>query len=100
MDSFELNKVMGAILATCLVLLISSFTASAIFAPVKPEKPGYDIAVKQDEHAGGAANEAAPYEQIEKLLQTESADNGAAVAKKCAACHTIEKGGTNSVDPN
>ena len=100
MDSFELNKVMGAILATCLVLLISSFTASAIFAPVKPEKPGYDIAVKQDEHAGGAAKEAAPSEPIEKLLQTASAEKGAAAAKKCAACHTFEKGGPNRVGPN
>jgi len=40
MDSFELNKILGAVLATCLVLLVSSFTAGAIFAPVKPEKPG------------------------------------------------------------
>src|ERR1700754_1252661 len=59
MDSFELNKIMGAILATCLVLLVSSFTASAVFAPKKLEKPGYDIAVKEDDHAG-AAKEAAP----------------------------------------
>ena len=49
MDSFELNKILGAILATCLVLLVSSFTAGAIFAPVKPEKPGYDIAVKEED---------------------------------------------------
>ena len=44
MDSFELNKILGAILGTCLVLLVTSFTASAIFAPVMPEKPGYEIA--------------------------------------------------------
>src|SRR3954466_91901 len=101
MDSFELNKVMGAVLATCLVLLISSFTASAIFAPVKPEKPGYDIAVKEDEHAGaGAKQAAAPSEPIEKLLQTASVEKGAAAAKKCGACHTFEKGGPNRVGPN
>src|SRR3954452_3676719 len=100
MDSFELNKVMGAILATCLVLLISSFTASAIFAPVKPEKPGYDIAVKEDEHGGARPREAAPSEPIEKLLQTASAEKGAGAAKKCAACHTFEKGGPNRVGPN
>ena len=100
MDSFELNKILGAVLATCLVLLVSSFTAGAIFAPVKPEKPGYDIAVKADEHAGGGAKEAAPSEPIEKLLQTASAEKGAAAAKKCAACHTFEKGGPNRVGPN
>jgi len=78
MDSFELNKIMGAVLATCLVLLVSSFTASAVFAPKKLEKPGYDIAVKEDDHAGGAKEAAAPAEPIEKLLQTASAEKGAA----------------------
>src|SRR3954453_14664615 len=60
MDSFELNKILGAVLATCLVLLVSSFTAGAIFAPVKPEKPGYDIAVKEDDHAGRGKEERSP----------------------------------------
>src|SRR3954467_5492265 len=100
MDSFELNKILGTILGTCLVLLVSSFTASAIFAPVKPAKPGYDIAVKEDEHAGGAKEAAAPSEPIEKLLQTASVEKGAAAAKKCAACHTFEKNGPNRVGPN
>ena len=100
MDSFELNKIMGAVLATCLVLLVSSFAANAIFAPVKPAKPGYDIAVKEDAGAGGAKEAAAPSEPIEKLLQTASVEKGAGAAKKCAACHTFEKGGPNRVGPN
>ena len=53
MDSFELNKIIGAILGTCLVLLVTSFTAGAIFAPVMPQKPGFEIAVKEDAHGGG-----------------------------------------------
>jgi cytochrome c len=100
MDSFELNKILGAVLATCLILLVSSFAANAIFAPVKPAKPGYDIAVKEDDHAGGAKEAAAPSEPIEKLLQTASVEKGAGAAKKCAACHTFEKGGPNRVGPN
>ena len=99
MDSFELNKILGAVLATCLVLLVSSFTASAVFAPKKLEKPGFEIAVKEDAH-GGAKEAAAPSEPIEKLLQTASVEKGAAAAKKCAACHTFEKGGPNRVGPN
>ena len=43
---------------------------------------------------------AAPSEPIEKLLQTASVEKGAAAAKKCAACHTFEKGGPNRVGPN
>lgn len=100
MDSFEINKILGAILGTCLVLLVMSFTAGAIFAPEMPEKPGYEIAVKVEGHAGSEAAAAAPSEPIEKLLQTASVEKGAAAAKKCAACHTFEKNGPNRVGPN
>src|ERR1700722_1392391 len=99
MDSFELNKILGAILGTCLVILITSFSAGAIFAPVMPEKPGFEIAVKEEAPAGKEAAPA-PSEPIEKLLQTASVEKGAASAKKCAACHTFEKGGPNRVGPN
>ena len=100
MDSFELNKILGAILATCLLLLVTSFTANAIFAPVMPAKPGYEIAVKEAAHGGAKEAAATPSEPIEKLLQTASVEKGAGAAKKCAACHTFEKGGPNRVGPN
>jgi cytochrome c len=100
MDSFELNKVIGAVLGTCIVLLVTSFAAGAIFSPVMPEKPGFEIAVKEEAHEGGAKEAAAPSEPIEKLLQTASVEKGAGAAKKCAACHTFEKGGPNRVGPN
>ncbi len=100
MDSFELNKVIGAILGTCLVLLVTSFTAGAIFAPVMPEKPGYEIAVKEACGRRRQGGRGAPSEPIEKLLQTASVEKGAASAKKCAACHTFEKNGPNRVGPN
>jgi cytochrome c len=100
MDSFELNKILGAILGTCLFLLVTSFTANALFAPKMPEKPGYEIAVKEEAPAGGKEAAPAPSEPIEKLLQTASVEKGAAAAKKCAACHTFEKGGPNRVGPN
>ena len=99
MDSFELNKILGAILGTCLVLLVTSFTASAIFAPNKPAKPGFEIAVKEEAAGGEKAAAAAP-EPIEKLLQTASVQKGEAAAKKCAACHTFAKGDKNGVGPN
>src|SRR5512139_1941719 len=101
MDSFELNKILGAVLGTCLVLLVTSFTANALFAPKLPEKPGFEIAVKEEAghgKEGGAA--AAAAEPIEKLLQTASVEKGASAAKKCGACHTFEKGGPNRVGPN
>ena len=99
MDSFELNKVLGALLATCLLLLVMNFTANAIFTPHLPKTPGFEIAVKEAAPAGGK-EAAAPSEPIEKLLQTASVEKGAGAAKKCAACHTFEKGGPNRVGPN
>jgi len=101
MDSFELNKIIGAVLATCLVLLVTSFAAGALFAPVMPKNPGYEIVVKEEAHVGGGKEAASTAsEPIEKLLQNASVEKGAAAAKKCAACHTFEKGGPNRVGPN
>ncbi len=99
MDSFELNKILGAVLGTCLVLLTLNIAASAIFAPVKPAKPGYDIAVV--EHvAEDKAGPKEPSQPIEVLLATSSAEKGESAAKKCGACHTFTKGGPNRVGPN
>ncbi|MBV5270210.1 MAG: cytochrome c family protein [Afipia sp.] len=100
MDSFELNKIMGAVLGTCLVLLATNMAANAIFSPKKLEKPGFEIAVKETEGGAGPAAAAAPAEPIEKLLQTASVEKGMAASKKCASCHSFEKGGPNKVGPN
>ena len=100
MDSFELNKIIGAVLAACLVILVTSFTANALFAPKMPEKPGFEIAVKETEGGGKEAAAPAAAEPIEKLLQTASVEKGATAAKKCAACHTFDKGAKNAVGPN
>ena len=103
MDSFELNKVLGAVLATCLFTLALNIAAGAVFTAPKPEKPGYAIAAAEPA-AGGkggeAAAPAAPAEPIEALLQKASVEKGEASAKKCAACHTFDKGGPNRVGPN
>ena len=63
MDSFELNKIIGAILGTCILLLVTSFAAGAIFTPKPLEKPGFEIAVKEEAH-GGKEAAAAPSEPI------------------------------------
>jgi cytochrome c len=99
MDSFELNKILGAILGTCLGVLALNIAAGAIFAPVKPAKPGYDIAVPET-RSGGEAKPAEPEVPIEQLLAKADAGRGENSAKKCAACHTFDKGGRPLVGPN
>jgi cytochrome c len=99
MNSFELNKVMGAVLGACLVLLALNITAGAIFAPHKPEKPGFAIAVQED-HGGAAEAKKEPEKPIAVRLASASAEKGQAAIKPCQACHTFEKGGPNRVGPN
>jgi cytochrome c len=100
MNSFELNKILGAILGTCLVLLALNIAAGAVFAPQKPAKPGFDIAVKESGGEQGAAAAKEPEQPIETLLAKASVEKGQAAAKQCQACHTFEKGGPNRVGPN
>jgi cytochrome c len=100
MDSFELNKIMGAVLGCCLVLLSLNITAGAIFAPHAPAKPGYDIAVKEAEPAGKPGTPAPPEEPIATFLAKADIARGEVSAKKCAACHTFGKGEPNRVGPN
>jgi cytochrome c len=100
MNSFELNKILGAVLATCLAMLALNITAGAIFAPEKPAKPGYDIAVKEEGGADKAGAPKEPEQPIETLLAKASVEKGQTAAKQCQACHTFEKGGPNRVGPN
>jgi cytochrome c len=99
MNSFELNKILGAILGCCLITLALNITAGAIFSPHKPAKPGYAIAVKEKSGAGAEAKKE-PEKPIAVLLAHASAEKGQATAKQCQACHTFEKGGPNRVGPN
>ncbi len=99
MDSFELNKIMGAVLATCLGLLTLNIAAGAIFTPGKLEKPGYAIAVP-DKPGETETAKPEPAEPIAVRLASSDAGKGQAAAKQCAACHTFEKGGPNRVGPN
>jgi cytochrome c len=98
MNSFELNKILGAVLGTCLIMLALSITAGAIFAPETPAKPGFAIAAK--EAGGEKAAAKAPEQPIEALLASASVEKGQQTAKQCQACHTFEKGGPNRVGPN
>jgi cytochrome c len=99
MDSFELNKILGAVLGTCLFLLAVHIASGAIFTPAPPAKPGYEIAVKEEQPAPGGP--AAPAEvPIATLLASASAQNGEQSAKVCLTCHNLGKGQGNKVGPD
>jgi len=95
MDSFEINKVLGALLGTCLVLQVLHIASGAIFTPPASAKPGYEIAVTEQPEGGGAPQ--APAEPpIETLLPTASVQKGTADVRVCLACHNFQKGQPNN----
>ncbi|WAX95279.1 cytochrome c family protein [Aminobacter sp. NyZ550] len=101
MDSFEMNKVLGGLLGTAFVVFSISLVSDAIFAAPVPEKPGFAIEAAEEGGAGAGGGEAAPAAvPIAQLLASANAEAGAAVFKKCTACHSIEKGGPNKVGPD
>jgi cytochrome c len=100
MNSFEINKILGALLGTCLVLVAVHIASGAIFEPQTPAKPGYVIEVKSEEPAGGAAAKAPAETPIATLLASASAEKGASVAKQCEACHNFKEGAGAKIGPD
>lgn len=100
MNSFEINKILGALLGTCLVLVAVHIASGAIFEPEKPAKPGYVIEVKSEQPSGGAAAKAPAETPIATLLASASAERGANVAKQCEACHNFKEGAGPKIGPD
>jgi len=101
MDSFELNKILGALLGTCLVLLAVHIASGAIFEPQKPAKPGYVIEVKQEQPTKEGGGAAAPaHVPIENLLASASVERGTQVVKQCELCHNLGKGQGTKIGPD
>jgi len=102
MSSFELNKIVAAVLLALIVAWVSGLLANKLIEPKGPAKPAVAVATapapQPAQPAGGA--EAAGPEPIKPLLASAAVDAGKDVAKKCGACHTFEKGGPNRVGPN
>ncbi|NIX76096.1 c-type cytochrome [Microvirga terricola] len=98
--NIETNKIAGAVFGSLLFVVGVNVIAGGLFAPKKPAVPGYDLPGAAETAAGGAAAPAAPAEPLPVLLAKADPAKGQSAAKKCAACHTFEKGGPNKVGPN
>ena len=100
MDSYETNKIVGAILGTLFVLFGGSLLSEAIFDSEAPEKPGYVIAAAEAPAAGAGAAAVAEDPPVAALLASADPGKGASEFKKCQACHIGEKDGGNKVGPH
>ena len=100
MDSFEINKIVAAILMVALLVIGIGKLSSIIFHVEKPKVPGYVVEVSQVASSSNAETEAVEEKvDISALMAMGDAVSGEKVFKKCAACHSITKGGKNKIGP-
>src|ERR1700761_8948160 len=62
MDSFEWNKIIGAVLGTAIFIFVIKTVAEEVYKPETPAKPGYVVEGVVEPAAGGAGA-AAPAEE-------------------------------------
>jgi cytochrome c len=99
MDSFEFNKIAGAVLGTLVLTMGLGFASQSIFKSEKPAKPGYIINVPEPVVAGASPEKAVAAEPIAIRLAKADAAKGLNAAKACTACHKFEKGAANGTGP-
>ena len=100
MDSFELNKIIAAVLMVALLIIGIGKISDIIFHVEKPKTPGYAVDVEKVIIASTADSEAIEEKiDIAALMAMGDLAVGEKVFKKCAACHSIVKGGKNNIGP-
>jgi cytochrome c len=100
MDSFEINKIVAAILLVALLIIGIGKISDIIFHVEKPKTPGYTVEVDQVSSTSTSASEQVEEKiDIAALMAMGDATSGEKIFKKCAACHSINKGGKNNIGP-
>ena len=101
MDSFEINKIVAAILMVALLIIGIGKVSDLIFYVEKPETPGYSVEVEQAVAISSDSGSETEKEVIDiaALIAMGDLATGEKVFKKCAACHSIVKGGKNNIGP-
>jgi cytochrome c len=101
MDSFEWNKIAGAVLGTLIFIFVIRLVAEAVYEPEKPAKPGYVVEGVAETPAGGAP--AAPVAEAMPdwgtVLPAADVAAGKTVSVKCEQCHDTSSAKTNKIGP-
>ena len=100
MDSFEINKIVAAVLMVALLVIGIGKLSDVIFHVEKPETPGYSVEVEAATTVLTTNSSKTSDEiDISALMAMGDIAHGEKVFKKCSACHSIEAGGGNKIGP-
>ena len=97
MKYYRLNQIAMAVLGALLLFFGAKTLIKIAHEEHEPEKPGYEVAGSEEKKGG---EQKAAGADLAALLAAGNAAHGADVAKKCAICHSFDKGGPNLIGPN
>ena len=97
MDSFEINKIIAAVIVISVVIFGITKISDIIYYVEKPSQSAYKVEFAETDST--KASTAVEAVDISALLAMGSVDHGKKVFKKCSACHSIKKGGRNNIGP-
>ncbi len=100
MDSFEINKIVAAVLMVALLIIGIGKLSNIIFHVEKPKTPGYSVEIVETTKVSSSTKTNVVEKiDIAALMAMGDVTIGEKVFKKCAACHSINKGGKNNIGP-
>jgi cytochrome c len=101
MDSFEWNKIFGAVLGTVLFVVTLNILVGGLMTPHKAEKPGMEVVVAEESPGGGTT---APVAEAKPdwgtVIPVADLAAGEKAHIRCQQCHDFSKGGPDKIGPN
>ena len=97
MDSFEINKIVAAVIVVFLVVFGIGKISDIVFHVEKPNTSAYKVEFAELDKTKTSSS--VQTVDIATLLALGSVEHGQKVFKKCSACHSIKKGGRNNIGP-
>ena len=97
MDSFEINKIVAALIVVFLLVFGIGKISDIVFYVEKPTSSAYKV--EMTAATSSKDSDSVQSVDISALLALGTVDHGQKVFKKCSACHSIKKGGRNNIGP-
>ncbi|MEE8222853.1 MAG: cytochrome c family protein [Alphaproteobacteria bacterium] len=103
MSAMTFNRIAGAILTALIIIKVSDLAGDAVGQAQPLAKAAYlvegEAATPAAKTQAKSAATPGAIAAIGPLLAAASAESGKSVARKCATCHSLKKGGKRKVGP-